>query len=150
MDRFLLRIVLGYPSPEVEKEVIRRFGNRDVTEDLDAFITKEELSELQEQVSKVEMSEDVIDYMMAIIQGTRSSDKLDLGVSTRGAMGYSRAVQALAFLSGRTYAVPHDVKRLAPYVCTHRLIPSGGGGRVDRGRAEAILAEIVEAIPCPI
>ena len=150
MDRFLLRIVLGYPSQEVEKEVIRRFGNRDVTEDLDAFITKEELSELQEQVSKVEMSEDVIDYMMAIIQGTRSSDKLDLGVSTRGAMGYSRAVQALAFLSGRTYAVPHDVKRLAPYVCTHRLIPSGGGGRVDRGRAEAILAEIVEAIPCPI
>ena len=150
MDRFLLRIVLGYPSPEIEREVILRFGHRDVTEDLSAFVTKEELSELQEHVANVELPEEVLEYMMAIVRGTRASDKLDLGVSTRGAMGYSRAVQALAFLSGRDYAVPNDVKRLAPFVCTHRLIPSGGGGRVDRGRAEAILEEIVEGIPCPI
>lgn len=150
MDRFLLRVVLGYPSPEVEREVIRRFGHKDVTQELEPFVSQEELIGLQEAVGKVQISDDILDYMMAIVEATRQSPKLELGVSTRGAMAFSRGIQALAFLRGRDYVVPDDVKKLAPHVCTHRLIPTGGSGRVDRARSEAILGEILEEIPCPI
>lgn len=150
MDRFLVRIVLGYPDPHNEREVIRRFGHKDVTDELEAFVTDREILEMQEAVGKVEVSDDVLNYLMAIVSATRSSSHLDLGVSTRGAMAFYRAIQAVSFLGGRDYATPDDVKRLAPFVCTHRLIPSGTSGRPDRGRSESILAEIVEAIPCPV
>jgi len=150
MDRFLLRIVLGYPSPEVEREVIRRFGHKSVTDELEAFVSQDELKELQSAVEQVKISDEILDYMMAIVDATRTSPKLELGVSTRGAMAFSRGIQAMAFLQGRDFVNPDDVKRLAPYVCTHRIIPAGGSGRVERSRSEAILEEILEAIPCPV
>ena len=150
MDRFLLRVELGYPDASVEREVIKRFGHRDVTDSLQAVVGRDELCAMQDAVGEVVLAEEILDYLLAIVQATRQSPQLELGISTRGAMAYARAVQAYAFLQGRAFVSSGDVKKLAPAVCIHRLIPRGSAGRPDRGRAEGILDAILEGIPCPV
>ena len=151
MDRFLLRIAIGYPAPATEAEIIRRYGHRDAAADVRPVLSRDEVLAMQHRVAGVLVSDEVMDYMMAIIQGTREGGAFDLGASTRGAMGLYRAVQARAYLLGRTFAVPDDVKTLAVPALAHRVQPRGHreGSTTARTEAAALLADLLEATPVP-
>lgn len=121
LDRFLMKLSLGYMSPEQEKQVLMREDTRNIIDSLSAVITHEELSELRRQYREVQIGEDVLNYLMSIITATRESDKLSYGVSARGSIALCRASQILAAMEGRTYVIPEDVKKLAVPVLAHRI-----------------------------
>lgn len=149
MDRFLLRIRIGYPQESDEKRILQ--GEPSLVEELGPVISSEEVLGLQQQVEKVRVDGDLVDYIMSIVQATRRSDALALGVSPRGSLALYRAAQALALLDGRHYCVPDDVKFLAIPALAHRIIAVSrwklGEGRT--GDEEEILRGILEEIPVP-
>jgi MoxR-like ATPase len=148
MDRFMLRISIGYPARGDETDVIRRYSQSDVCEGLAPVLSRSELLALQGQVAEVQVADEVMSYAMDLIEATRNSEQLVLGASTRGAMALFRAVQALALLRGRDHAVPNDVKVLAVPVLAHRVLgvgSEGGSGRVT----EAVIEDLLETIPVP-
>ncbi|GMV39460.1 MAG: hypothetical protein AMXMBFR64_11760 [Myxococcales bacterium] len=151
MDRFLLRVSIGYPAAATEAEIIRRYGHKDAAADVRPVLSHEEVIAMQQRVAGVRVTEDVMDYLMAIVQGTREGGAFDLGASTRGAMGLYRAVQARAYLLGRAYAVPDDVKWLTIPALAHRVQPRGHreGSATARNEAAALLADLLDATPVP-
>ena len=112
LDRFLMRLSIGYPSPEVERDVLLNRRGKDPLENMKPVVTAAELHHVQQSVDTVTMDVALLDYLHSIIVATRNSTMLDIGVSTRGALGLERAVRAFALVSGRTYVVPDDVKHL--------------------------------------
>lgn len=148
MDRFLLQIRAGYPTRDEEKEMMARYQKEEPIERLQPVFTLEDIQDLQEQVKEISMSEDVKDYMLDIIEATRNSEMIDTGVSPRGTLAFMRAVQAKAFVEGRTYVIPEDVKEMAPYVLAHRLVLSIEGEM--RKSKEALLQELLGNIEVPV
>ncbi|MHC4661334.1 MAG: AAA family ATPase [Planctomycetota bacterium] len=149
LDRFLMRISIGYPDAEGEKAVLasQRIGNPlDV---LEAVITAEEVTEIQRRVREVKVDESLIDYVLAITQATRASDRIEVGVSPRGSLFYRRAAQALAYVESRDYVIPDDIKRLASPLLAHRIIFRSATAR-SREKAERVIDEILELIPVPV
>ena len=151
LDRFLMRIRMGYPGVEDEKRILRQQISYDAAEDLTAAITASEIQEFQSRVKDVAMVEDILTYLMEIVRATRSSKKLDLGVSPRGAMGLYRAAQARAVIQGRPFCVPDDVKILATPVLAHRVVVSAQytSPLSDTDAAEHIVRSIVESMEIP-
>ncbi len=149
LDRFMLRIEIGYPSREIEKQVLisHRFG--EPVEAIGAVLNAEQLQELQDQVKKVRVDDSINDYIMEIVTATRESDELALGVSTRGAITYYKATQAYAFLNGRDYVVPDDVKELAVPALSHRIVVSGLIREGQRERAKTIVQQLLGRITVP-
>jgi MoxR-like ATPase len=151
LDRFLLRIHVGYPAAEVERQVLRARRGQDPTESLTAVATKEELLAAQRAVDDVHVDDDVIDYLHAIVVATRETKLLALGASTRGALAFERAVRARALVSGRTYATPDDVQALAVPVLAHRVRVAGmHDTSVGRNDAERVIRELLTKLPVPI
>jgi MoxR-like ATPase len=152
LDRFLIRLHMGYPNAEDEKRILtaRRVVGR--ADEIGPVLTAEEVLALQEEAGRVTMDDALIDYLMAIVTATRSRPDLDLGVSTRGAVFLYRAAQAMALVEGRTYCLPDDVKRLVIPVFAHRIVVNPGiesfGRRTDD--AKDILTEILEQVPVPL
>ena len=152
LDRFLIRIHMGYPDAEDEKRILtaRRVVGR--ADEIGPVLTAEEVLALQEEAGRVTMDDALTDYLMAIVTATRSRPDLDLGVSTRGAVFLYRAAQAMALVEGRTYCLPDDVKRLVIPVFAHRIVVNPGiesfGRRTDD--AKDILTEILEQVPVPL
>jgi MoxR-like ATPase len=149
LDRFLLRIRIGYPSVEDEKSILRG-GVATAIETLDTVLGVDEVQRLQDLTDRVRTEEAVLDYLMALVGATRSSPLLTLGVSPRGALALLRAARALALTDGREYLVPDDVKTLAVPALAHRVIVKGGatlGG--DGGAAESVILGIVQDTPVP-
>jgi MoxR-like ATPase len=122
LDRFLMKLTLGYPSTNDEKELLRVGGAHDALEHLRPVMSAEDLEDLQEQVGRVHVNESLVDYLMTIVHATRQHAEVELGVSTRGALTFFRACQALAMVSGRDFVVPDDVKALAVPVLSHRIM----------------------------
>jgi len=152
LDRFLIRLHMGYPDAEDEKRILtaRRVVGR--ADEIGPVLTAEEVLALQEEAGRVTMDDALTDYLMAIVTATRSRPDLDLGVSTRGAVFLYRAAQAMALVEGRTYCLPDDVKRLVIPVFAHRIVVNPGiesfGRRTDD--AKDILTEILEQVPVPL
>jgi MoxR-like ATPase len=150
MDRFLLRIRIGYPDESHERLILRGAGAA-VLDRLQPVLTAEAVQDLQAQVETVKVEESLLGYVMAIVQATRSHAVLALGVSPRGSLALVRAAQALALAEGRSYCVPDDIKQLAVPALAHRVIPRGrweaSGERHDD--AEAVIREILQEIPVP-
>ena len=152
LDRFLIRLHMGYPDAEDEKRILtaRRVVGR--ADEIGPVLTAEEVLALQEVAGRVTMDDALTDYLMAIVTATRSRPDLDLGVSTRGAVFLYRAAQAMALVEGRTYCLPDDVKRLVIPVFAHRIVVNPGiesfGRRTDD--AKDILTEILEQVPVPL
>ena len=156
MDRFLLRLRLGYPSRYDERRVVTRGSQYDPVEELQPAVQPEEVVALQDTVSLVRVDESLLDYAERLIGETRRSPLLQLGVSPRGFQSWYRAAQARALSEGRDYCVPDDFRELALPVLAHRLVLPGGsqggyGDALGNGRAEAerILTGILERIPLP-
>ncbi|MCB1019158.1 MAG: MoxR family ATPase [Acidobacteria bacterium] len=152
LDRFLLRIRMGYPDPASEREILRLNGARQTPGSAPPSMHADDVVELQRLVHEVKVHEDIVDYIMRIVEATREHPQMALGVSPRGSIALYRAAQALALLEGVDYVTPHHVKTLAAPVFGHRVIPDRRfGGEVGFGeRSEQILAEILESTPPPV
>ncbi|ERT03957.1 AAA domain family protein [Lyngbya aestuarii BL J] len=143
MDRFVLSLSLGYPSESEELQMLQQLTSGVKVEELQPCLTPEEVLELQQFCGRVQVETSVQQYMLSLVRTTRDHEEIALGVSPRGAIALHRATQALAFLAGRDYALPDDVKFLAPYVLSHRLIPVGGR------RAKTIIEQLLHSVSIP-
>jgi MoxR-like ATPase len=151
LDRFLMRIRIGYPDAVAEREILRSAEvNR--TNAVRAVLTAEELVRIQDAVAKVSVDDGIVDYMMAIVEKTRSHEALSLGVSPRGTQALYRAAQALAVAEGRDYVIPDDVKRLAVPVCAHRVVVNSRVALANRAAdwADRTMQEILTLIDVPL
>ncbi|TAE51939.1 MAG: MoxR family ATPase [Oscillatoriales cyanobacterium] len=126
MDRFTLSLTLGYPAASEELQMLERLSDTFAVEDLQPCISLEEVQELRRLCAAVQVEGSLKQYIVDLVRSTRQDEEITLGVSPRGAVALHRASQALAFISGRDFATPDDVKDLAPHVLSHRLIPAGG------------------------
>ncbi len=143
MDRFILSLSLGYPTEQEELQMLQRLQDGVQLEDLQPCLTLPDIQELHRLCAQVNVEASLQEYIIQLIQATRQDEDITLGVSPRGSVALHRATQALAFLADRNYAIPDDVKLLAPYVLSHRLIPAGGH------RAKTIIERILHSVPIP-
>ena len=150
LDRFLMKLTIGYPNTTDEKKLLRAGGAQDALEHLEPVLDATEVRELQEQVAAIHVNESLVDYLMAIVHTTRTHDEVALGVSTRGALTYFKACQALAMVNGRDFVVPDDVKRLAAPVLSHRILMKERRSlRGDSSPEVRFIARIVNEVPVP-
>lgn len=151
LDRFLLRIHIGYPAADIERQILRQRRGQDPAESLSAVASKEDLLAAQAAVDNVHVDEDVIDYLHALVMATRDSKMLSLGASTRGALAFERAARAWALVHGRAYVTPDDVQQLAVNVLAHRVRVAGAHDSSSaRHDAERVVQEIVTKLSVPI
>ncbi|MCE5267850.1 MAG: MoxR family ATPase [Planctomycetaceae bacterium] len=149
LDRFLLRIPLGYPAREVELEVLATHRDGEPVDSLGPVLDCEQVMALQAAVRQVAVERSIDEYLLDIVQATRQCDELHVGVSTRGALAFYRAAQAVALVAGRQYVVPDDVKQLAVPVLAHRVIPRGYLHGGQRETLESLIEQLVDRIPVP-
>jgi MoxR-like ATPase len=149
VDRFLMRLRLGYPSKLEEDRILLRYEREDPLDALAPVVAAEDLLAMQDQVRTILVEESVREYVIDIVRATREHEAVELGVSPRGTLALYRTAQALAVLRGRDFVVPDDVKYLAPAVLTHRIIISPQT-RLRGRRPEEVVAEIVGAVPVPV
>jgi MoxR-like ATPase len=149
LDRFLLRIQVGYPSETDEKMIVRRFRVDSPLEELSPVAQPTELLEMQRLSREVHVSEPVEDYIVQVVRASRIHASVDLGASPRATIGLYHTAQALAALSGRSFVLPDDVKRLAPAVLTHRLITSAQS-RLRGKAASDVVSEVLASVPVPV
>ncbi len=147
LDRFFMRVSLGYMEREQEMNVISRRSTLDIVQSLQQTVTPEDTEYVQREYHNVKVSRPVLGYMMDIVEGTRQESGLTAGVSTRGAMALYRAAQVTAAISGREYVIPEDVKYVAPYVLCHRMSTGRTGAAQE---TERILNGIIERVHTPL
>ncbi len=149
LDRFLLRLRLGYPDETEEAEMLSRFNNADPMKELGPVADGPEIIELQDQVRQVYVDPVLSNYMVQLVQATRRHDDVELGASPRATMGLFRCAQALAAIRGREFVTPDDVKLLAPFTLAHRIILKSQARLRDR-RAEDIVADLLSTVEVPV
>lgn len=148
IDRFLMKLRMGYPTPEEGMSILRRFKEHDPISELKPVASREELVEAQRTYSSVRIADDLLAYIVSIAEATRAHPDLTLGVSPRGTQALLKAVQVLAVLRSRDYILPDDIKALALPVLAHRLIVKGAL-KLKTGMAEDILSGILKNVPVP-
>lgn len=148
LDRFLLKVKMGYPSTEEGMEVLRRFKSKQPLEEIEKVASLEEILDAQRSYSQTYVSDDVLKYMMDIVEKTRKHPDLILGVSPRGSQALLKCVQVHAILNGRDYVSPDDVKAMVKPVLGHRIILKNTS-RIKENYNEQILDQIVREIPVP-
>src|SRR5579863_1428051 len=151
LDRFLMRLRIGYPDAASERQILRN-SERELPQAASSGLLAEDILRLQDMVHQVTVDDALVDYMLAIVEKTRAHESLALGVSPRGSQALFRAVQALALMEGREYAVPDDVKRLAAPLFAHRVVINTRTTLVQR-RADAgerIIEEILSQVEVPL
>lgn len=148
MDRFVMKISLGYPSMKEEMDIILRNENKLSPKHLEQVITCEEIVEISEGLKEIYCSEAVRSYIVSIVNATRNADFIQLAVSPRGSIALYRMAKAYAFVKGRQHVLPDDIKILAPYVLSHRIILTPKGKSVLNTNEGAIL-RLLEDIPVP-
>jgi MoxR-like ATPase len=151
LDRFLMRLRIGYPDMASERQIVRN-SDHGLPEAAPSGLLAEDVLRLQEAVHRVTVEEALVDYMLAIVEKTRNHESLALGVSPRGSQALYRAVQALALLDGRDYAIPDDVKRLAVPLFAHRVVINTRTTLVQRRAdvGERIIEEILSQVEVPL
>jgi MoxR-like ATPase len=153
LDRFLLRISLGYPGREQELELLRSGGVDDELEALQPVLSAAEIIELQGRVKQVRVAPLLLTYMLELVERTRRHSSLMLGVSTRGALALHRSAQAAALVDGRDYVIPDDIARVAAPVMAHRVVLAGGEIEEGWSRSEterAVIRDILAKTPVPV
>ncbi|HAX86911.1 MAG TPA: magnesium chelatase [Cyanobacteria bacterium UBA11370] len=143
MDRFILSLSLGYPTPEEELQMLQRYQDGMMVSELKPCISTQDVLELQHLCNQVKVETSLQQYILNLVRASREAEDVMLGVSPRGTLALQRTAQALAFLDGRDYAIPDDVKFLAPHVLSHRLIPTGGR------QAKPIVEQLLRSVSIP-
>ena len=149
VDRFLMRVGLGYPEYEEERQILRRFRTDDPLAHLEPVVTAAEIEQAGDICRQVYVHAVVEEYVLDIVRASRADEAITLGVSPRGTLALYRTSQAMAALCGRDYVIPDDVKRLAMAVLAHRLVLSAEA-RLRGRSAQEVLANVVEQIPVPV
>jgi MoxR-like ATPase len=144
-----LRLRIGYPDRKIEKDVLTQHRGGEPVDTLTSVLTREELITMQGEVRQIRVDDSLNDYVMDVVDATRTREDVFLGVSTRGALMLYRTAQAYAYVEGREYVTPDDVKRLAAPVLAHRVLSKNyrQTGRIDAG--EVVVQEILDATPVP-
>lgn len=152
LDRFMLRLRIGYPEPADEQRILRDREHSDPLTKLKPVMTSHEVTELQQAVAAVSVDDSLVGYLMRIVAATRHSEMLDLGVSPRATLSLFRAAQALALCEERSYCIPDDIKRLVVPVFAHRIVVSSRFSSSLRRseEAEAVLNEILKTVSVPL
>jgi len=150
LDRFLLRVSLGYPERDREKEILRQQPGRYKLEHLDPVMTTEDVLALQGQAAQVKVDNSLMDFLMDVIIATREHEQLHVGVSPRGSLALMQASQALALVEGRDYVTPDDIKRMVVPVCAHRVITRNHLSNGDIHTARHVLEQILARVPSPV
>src|SRR5881396_2181793 len=153
LDRFLMRLYMGYPDGNSERDILRAKAGTAQLQNLEAVLTGEDILEMQQVVTQVEVDDSLVNYALEIVARTRKHEKLTLGVSPRGSQMLYRAAQAMAFLDGRSFCVPEDFKPLAVPVFAHRVAINGTSSSSSLRKfeqADRMISEIVDSIPVPI
>jgi MoxR-like ATPase len=149
LDRFLMRVAIGYPTEEQENEILIRFRTEDPLDSLQPVTNPDMVNDLIRQTREVHVAEAVQNYIVTIIRQTRSSEEIDLGASPRASLALYRTSQARAAVHGRDFVLPDDVKILAPFVLTHR-IQIHPQTRLRGRRPEDVVSDLVNTIPVPV
>jgi len=149
LDRFLMRISLGYPAPDDEARIIDQQPARTTLAELQPVLTAEELIELQNQVDRVTLDRALIDYIIALAEATRHNDDLQIGISPRGALALAQAARATALMHGRDYCVPEDIVSNVLPVCAHRVISKTYMHAGDTATTRRIIQQVMETVPSP-
>ena len=149
LDRFMLRIALGYPSIEEEEEILIRFRDDSAPPTVEAVLSDQELLDVQRLVPHVRVEDSIRRYVVDIVRATRAHAELEVGASPRAALALYKGVQSLAAVHGRAYALPDDVKALAEPVLAHRLVPTPQA-RLRGHSVENMVAEVLASVPVPV
>ena len=150
MDRFFLKLTLGYPAVAEEKALLRRGGTeRDLTA-LRPVLERERVLQLQDATEGIRVADRLLDYLHALVSATRGSGELRLPVSTRGAQALYRATQAYALVQGRDYATPDDAQAVAPAVLAHRILSTSSDGFGAGGREREMIRRVLAQVPVPV
>jgi MoxR-like ATPase len=149
LDRFLVRIAVGYPDRDDELQVLASHRSGEPVDRLAPVLDAQQVIAVQQAVREVSMDESINSYLLDIVEGTRNCDELRVGVSTRGALCLYRAAQALALVENRDYVIPDDVKRLAVPVLSHRVIAKGYAQGTQRHAIESLVTRLVDDVRVP-
>ncbi len=149
IDRFFIKLPIGYPTVDEENSILLRFERTDPLMGLSPVVSTDDLLAMQKQVCEIRVEASVRGYVVAIARATREHSEVALGASPRGTMALYHAAQAWAAIRGRAFVVPDDVKRLAPYVLTHRILIQPQV-RLRGRKPEEIVSEIVDTVPVPV
>jgi MoxR-like ATPase len=150
LDRFLLRTSIGYPDRTIEREVMETHRAGEPVDDLQPVISVDAISTAQRAVRAVNFDESLVNYLLDIVDATRSHDGFQVGVSTRGALSFYRACQARAITETRDYVTPDDVKSLAVASLSHRVLPVGIFQGASRDEVETQVSDLLQQIPVPV
>ena len=152
LDRFLMRVHMGYPDGDAEREILRSAAGAAQLDTLRPVLTGADVLEMQQAVTKVRVDDTLVTYALAIVRKTRESEFLSLGVSPRGSQMLYRAAQAMAFLEGRSYCTPEDIKPLVVPVFAHRVVVSGSYSSTLKktDQAEQVMRDIAETVAVPV
>ncbi|MFM7134209.1 MAG: AAA family ATPase [Planctomycetota bacterium] len=149
LDRFLMRLSLGYPSPDDEARILQKQPARTSLPELAPVMAASEVLELQRRVDEVRLAQELVDYIIAIATATRSTEDLQVGISPRGALALAAAARATAFIDGRGYCVPDDVVSNVLPVCAHRVISRTYMHQGDTLTTRRIMQRVLESVPSP-
>jgi MoxR-like ATPase len=152
LDRFLLRVRMGYPDEKAEREILRSEAGASHLDDLHPVLSASDVLEMQQVVKNIRVDDSLVSYTLEIVGRTRNSEYLSLGVSPRGSQALYRAAQAMAFLEGRAFATPEDFKPLVVSVFAHRVVVNGHYSSMLKKseQSDQVLTEIVESVPVPV
>ena len=150
LDRFFLRLSVGYPPREDELRILKDYVTMDSVEKLEPVMNAEEVLELQEAASRVKVEESVAEYVLGLVERTRQASDVDVGISPRGGLALYRGAQALSMIEGRDYVLPDDVKQVCRPIFLHRLVCRGSRDRGGDGLASRTIDEILRTVPVPV
>ena len=148
LDRFLVKLTIGYPDKDSEMEIIRGRKTENPMESVQCAVSAEEILELQRETMRVTIKDEVIEYITDLAKQSRENEYIQLGISPRGALAVSRMARACALLRGRDYVIPEDVQEIFKDVCAHRILLSQKA-RSERITADAVLEELLKEVPMP-
>lgn len=149
LDRFLVRINLGYPSPEDEQRVIRKQPARTSLQSLKTVMSSKDVVSIQDQVDEIKISDELVEYMIAIATATRQAEDLQVGVSPRGTLAMAQTARASALLQDRDYCIPEDVVSNVIPVCAHRVVSRTYMHDGDTNATRRIMQQVLETVPSP-
>ena len=149
LDRFMMRVRMGYPIPSEERNILTSHRKGEPVEALKPVLSREEILTLQHASRTVRVDDAIADYLLEIVHATRESEDLNVGVSTRGALTLYRAAQGYALVSGRSYVVPDDIKAMSLPVLSHRVVGKSFLQAGEFNASEAIIRDIVDHIRVP-
>ncbi|MET3940648.1 MoxR-like ATPase [Paenibacillus sp. PvP094] len=149
LDRFMLKISLGYPDKDIERTLLKQHQSGQPVDRLESVTHMDQISSIQQEIKEVFIGDPVMDYLLDVVRNTRSHPSVLLGASPRAAISFMMAVKAFAFLQERDYVLPDDVKTMAPYVLSHRIVLRPEA-RLDSMSSEAVLNSVLQQVRVPV